>query len=198
MTPFFAVRPGLVVVMVLLLGLNGCASYYTHYAMFPAQNSAGEPRQVRVSWQSAEYPQWWIANNKATPIWLETQCSDRAWRISDSSHDDPGDCAGDVRACAEPGRDLLATTGRPASAQEVCLAVHSPEGATSVADIGARFSLLVSCQPQSATVTQGGDAVNVDYLRPSPVAYTVHSRKVPRGTLSARLPSFNQSECKEN
>lgn len=39
-----------------LLGLSGCASYYTHYAMFPAENSAGESRQVRVHWDSADYP----------------------------------------------------------------------------------------------------------------------------------------------
>lgn len=198
MTTFFAMRPALALAMLSLLGLQGCASYHTHYAMFPAQNSAGETRQVRVSWQSAEYPEWWIASNKATPIRLETQCSERVWRITDNSHDDAGACSGDVRACGEPGQDLLATTGRPVSAQDVCMAVQSPEGAARVADIGAQFSLLVSCQPASPTRAQGGDAVNVDYLRPSPVAYTVYARKVPRGSLSARLPSFNQSECIED
>ncbi|GGC78433.1 hypothetical protein GCM10011362_28700 [Marinobacter halophilus] len=151
-----------------------------------------------MSWQSAEYPQWWVASNKATPIRLETQCSERVWRITDSSHDDTSTCSGEVRACGRPGRDLVAATGKPASAQDVCLAVQSPEGTERVADIGARFSLLVSCQPQSVTVNHESDTVNIDYLRPSPVAYTVYARKVPRGALSARLPSFNQNECKED
>ena len=56
--------------------LSGCASYYTHYAMFPAENSAGETRQVRVNWQSAEYPEWWPGSNQATTMKLETQCSE--------------------------------------------------------------------------------------------------------------------------
>lgn len=198
MTPFYTVRSGLSLAMLSLLGLNGCASYYTHYAMFPAENSAGEPRQVRVSWQSAEYPQWWLVSNKATAILLETQCSDRSWRITDSSYDDAGDCAGDVRVCGEPGRDLVAATGRPATAQDVCLAVQAPQGLARVADIGAEFSLLVSCQPESATATRGEDTVNVDYLRPSSVPYSVYVRKVPRGTLSARLPSFSERVCLED
>lgn len=198
MTPFYTVRSGLVLAMLSLLGLNGCASYYTHYAMFPAENSAGEPRQVRVSWQSVEYPPWRLASNKATPIRLETQCSDRNWRITDSSHDDAGNCAGGVRACGEPGRDLVTASGRPATAKDVCLAVQAPQGLARVADIGPEFSLLVSCQPASATVARAEDVVNVDYLRPSPVPYTVYARKVPRGTLSARLPSFNESLCRED
>jgi hypothetical protein len=198
MTSAFTGRTGVLVVLSSLLVLNGCASYYTHYAMFPAETSAGETRQVRVSWQSAEYPGWWLASNKATPIRLETQCSERVWRITDPSHRDSGACAEGVRACGEPGKDLLAVTGQPVTGKEVCLEVEQGATLQSVADIGSSFGLLVSCRPQHAVVRYGDEEVNLDYLRPSPVAYIVHARKVPRGTLSARLPSFNESECKED
>ena len=93
--------------------LSGCASYYTHYAMFPAENSAGETRQVRVNWQSAEYPGWWFAGDKATPVKLETQCSDRVWRLRDD--EEASACGEGIRACGEAGRDLVAQTGQPAS-----------------------------------------------------------------------------------
>jgi uncharacterized protein YceK len=45
--------------------LQGCASYYSHYAVFPAENSQGETRDVRLTWQSAEYPGWWFLSDKA-------------------------------------------------------------------------------------------------------------------------------------
>ncbi len=198
MTTLHTMRAGWALAILSLLGLNGCASYHTHYAMFPAETSGGETRQVRVSWQSAEYPDWWIVDDKATPIRLETQCSDRVWRITDRSHDDAGACSGDVRACGDAGQDLIAATGRPATTNDVCMLVQSPADIARVADIGARFSLLVSCAPAHATVKRADEVVNVDYLRPSPVAYTVHARKVPRGSLSARLPAFNQNECKDD
>lgn len=191
-------RSGLVAVLCSLLVLNGCASYYTHYAMFPAETSAGETRQVRVSWQSAEYPNWWLAKNKATPIRLETQCSERVWRITDQNHSDSGTCGEGIRACGEPGKDRISATGQPATGKDLCVAVEQGATLQGVADIGSSFGLLVSCRPESVVVKRGDDEVNMDYLRPSPVAYTVHARKVPRGTLSARLPSFNESECKED
>ncbi|KPQ27901.1 MAG: hypothetical protein HLUCCX14_12780 [Marinobacter excellens HL-55] len=198
MTTLHIMRAGRALAILSLLGLNGCASYHTHYAMFPAETSGGETRQVRVSWQSAEYPDWWIVDDKATPIRLETQCSERVWRITDPGHGEAGACSGDVRACGDAGQDLIAVTGQPATTSDVCLLVQSPAEIARVADIGASFSLLVSCEPANATVQQDGEVVNVDYLRPSSVAYTIRARKVPRGSLSARLPEFNQNECKED
>src|SRR5690554_3217040 len=74
-------------VLLPVFGLTGCASYYTHYAMFPADNSAGESRQVRISWDSADYPGWWIVSDKSTTMKVETECSERVWRLADDSHD---------------------------------------------------------------------------------------------------------------
>lgn len=122
--------------------LSGCASYYTHYAMFPAEISAGETRQVRVNWQSAEYPEWWPGNNQATTMKLETQCSERVWRIADSSHGSAGDCGDGIRACGDPSLDVLAATGAPATEQAACLTVKMPQGKGRVADVGSRFELL--------------------------------------------------------
>lgn len=177
--------------------LSGCASYYTHYAMFPAENSAGEARHVRIHWQSAEYPGWWPGADQATTMRVETQCSERIWRIADDSHDEAGACGTGLRACAVPKLDVLAATGEPAGVDQACMQVRLPDGVGRVADVGNHFDLQVSCRPVRAETTRDGDSVNLDYLRPSPVAYTVYARKVPRGSLSARLPDFDESQCLE-
>lgn len=67
-----------------------------------------------------------------------------------------------------------------------------------MADVGSRFELLVSCHPARATLMKGGEEVNVDYIRPSAVAYTVYARKVPRGSSNARLPDFDETQCLED
>ncbi|PSF05763.1 hypothetical protein C7H09_14015 [Marinobacter fuscus] len=177
--------------------LSGCASYYTHYAMFPAENSAGEQRKVRLHWQSAEYPAWWPVSNKATTIKLETQCSDRVWRISDSTHDSFGNCASGPAACGGTGLDVAADSGREATERDACLVIPAAGAGNRVADLGGQFDLLVSCRPARAEISQGGETVNMDYLRASPVAYTVYARKVPRGSLAARLPEFEQAPCRD-
>lgn len=136
--------------------LSGCASYYTHYAMFSAENSEGESRQVRVNWQSAEYPGWWPGGNQATTMKVETQCSERVWRIADNSHDSAGDCGDGIRACGDPLLDVLAETGAPANKQTACLTVRAPDGGSKVADVGSRFELLVSCRPCFCEPYEGG------------------------------------------
>ncbi|WP_372963981.1 hypothetical protein [Marinobacter sp.] len=178
--------------------LGGCASYYTHYAMFPAENSSGEARQIRVSWQTADYPDWWFLGDKSTVMKVETQCSDRVWRLSDDSHEQAGSCAEGIRACGDVNLDVQASTGSVAGEDVVCMEVAGPEGVDRIADIGGMFSLLVSCRPAATDLRKGDDTVHMDYLRPSVAAYSVYARKVPRGTLNARLPEFDQSECKEN
>jgi len=180
-----------------LLGLSGCASYYTHYAMFPAENSAGESRQVRVHWDSADYPDWWLLSDKSTTMKVETECSERVWRLADDSHDQAGECGDGIRACADPARDTVAGSGQPASGATACMTVSSPDGAGRIAELGGRFSLRVSCEPVQRQIVRGDEEVNVDYIRSSAVAYTVFARRVPRGSLSARLPAFDESLCKE-
>lgn|SRR5690554_913153 len=195
---FSALRKTLLLVVVPSFLLGGCASYYTHYAMFPAENSSGESRQVRVSWQTADYPDWWFVSDKSTTIKLETQCSERVWRIADESHDSAGRCADGIRACGDPKLDVQAASSAVAGADFACLSVTGPDEVERIADIGGMFSLLVSCRPAATEVRKGEDTVNLDYLRPSVVAYSVYARKVPRGSLNARLPDFDEAACKED
>ena len=180
---------------VLIFVLPGCASYYTHYAVFPSENSSGDSRQIRVSWQSAEYPGWSFIRDKSTTMKVETQCSDRVWRLSDDSHKQAGDCSAGVRACGE--KDLDESVFGDGSVNEIaCLRVSGPESVGRIADIGGKFQLSVACRPLAPEVSKGDEVVNMDYLRASTVAYTVYARKVPRGSLNARLPEFDESVCK--
>ncbi|MDF0750678.1 hypothetical protein NLU14_10600 [Marinobacter sp. 71-i] len=177
--------------------LAGCASYYTHYAVFPAENSAGEERQVKLTWQTAEYPGWWVAASKSTPITVETQCSARQWRLVDDSHDNAAQatCDAGIRACGREGLDRLARTGEPAGESARCMAINpgNPEGR--VTDIESSLALLVSCEPINTVRGSGEDAENIDYIRASTVPYTIYSRKSPRGSLNARPPELDDSVC---
>ncbi|WP_372995915.1 hypothetical protein [Marinobacter sp.] len=184
-----------VIASLMLLFTSGCASYYSHFAMFPAENSSGEPRQVRLSWQSAEYPDWWLAGDKATSVKLETQCSDRIWRLRDGDDASAGECATGIRACGGQGRDHVATTGKSATESTRCMAINPADPDARIADVDGKLELLVSCTPAVVTEGQGDDAVNLDYLRASSVPYTVHVRKAPRGAMHARLPEFDESVC---
>ncbi|WP_323752573.1 hypothetical protein [Marinobacter sp.] len=195
MISFDAFRIKNLVIGLTFLLLQGCASYYTHYAMFPGENSSGESRQIRVSWQTADYPGWWFIRDQSTAMKVETQCSDRVWRLADDSHEQAGICAKGVRGCGDPALDVSAFSGDSAG-DVACMKIVGPEPVERIADIEARFLLSVACRPSATDVSKGDEVVNVDYLRASTVAYTVYSRKVPRGTLNARLPAFDESVCK--
>ncbi|MCD1647518.1 hypothetical protein K7I10_09220 [Marinobacter adhaerens] len=182
-----------VIASLMLLFTSGCASYYSHFAMFPAENSSGEPRHVRMFWQSAEYPEWWFAGDKATSVKLETQCSDRVWRLRDGN--EAGGCGTGIRACGEPGKDLVAGTGQPATGSTRCMSINPADPEARIAEVDGKLELLVSCTPAAVTEGEGDDAVNLDYLRASSVPYTVYVRKAPRGSMRARLPEFDESVC---
>lgn len=186
---------GLLALAGLLLMQSGCATYYSHYAMFPAENSQGEPRDVRLSWHSAEYPAWWFASDLATPLTVETQCSERAWRLYDDSHAEAGDCGQGIRACGENVSDRRVQAEQSANASEACMQVNPSDPEARIADISGQFELLVACEPNSAIRGEGKEAVNVDYIRASTVPYTIYSRKAPRGALNARPPKFDRSVC---
>lgn len=190
------VRAGRCLVPGLAALMAGCASYYSHYAVFPAANASGEPRQVRVSWQSAEYPAWSWFDDKATPISVVTQCSERRWRLTDASHEEGrGNCGEGIRACGETGVDLVGD--RPAGSDNVCMAIVPAAGAQRVADLGGRIELRVSCRPQQTEQMVDGEVENLDYLRASPVPYVIDVRKAPRGTLAGRLPDLDDGVCEQ-
>ncbi len=176
-------------------GLTGCASYYTHYGLFPAENSGGEVRQVLLSWQTADYPDWWVVADKSTPIILTTQCSSRIWRLADDSHAGAGECAGGIRACGLSDQDIVADSGEPASEQTACMVIDPGNEQARVVDIGTSLELRVSCRPVATHRGEGDDLDGTDYLRPSSVPYRVHLRTAPRAALDAGPPVIDDSIC---
>lgn len=183
--PFFARN---IVVAGLLAALSGCASYYTHYGMFTASNASGDPRQFRVTWETAEYPGWWFADSRSTPMNLETQCSTRVWKLTDTGNQ----CAEGVSACGDPALDINAQNGRPVTAETPCMQVS---GDDSIVSIDRSVDLLVSCKPAQPVIESGGESVNQDYLRASTVPYSISVRKAARNSLSARPPEFDNHVC---
>ncbi len=184
----------------LCVGLvSGCASYYTHYAVFPANNSAGEERQFKLTWQTADYPDWWIMEDQSTPMTLTSQCSERKWRLVDASHDEAGqqNCANGIRACGDPARDLWAETGAPVNGQQACMQVNPSKDGAEITDISSALELTVSCQPSQTNRRNGEELENVDYLRASVVPYTIYSRKGIRGRLDSRPPQLEDDVCEE-
>ncbi|KAA1173850.1 hypothetical protein FWJ25_10555 [Marinobacter salinexigens] len=186
------------ILIFLPLWLQGCASYYSHSAVFQAENSRGEPRQVRLTWETAEYPGWWPVSDKATPISVETQCSERIWRLRDSSQDGEGSCGEGIRACGDPKRDISFPGASPVGPSTVCLAAYPSGSGKRIADIDGRLELAVSCQPARVSEGEGDNIRNLDYLRASPVPYMVYTRKAPRGAFRARIPEFQESICDGN
>ncbi|MDO6825130.1 hypothetical protein [Marinobacter sp. 1_MG-2023] len=179
----------------LLVMQAGCATYYSHYAMFSAENSRGAPRAVRLSWHTAEYPSWWFLADRATPILLETQCSERDWHLYDDSHAEAGTCARGIRACGLSGHDRRAPEGEVAGSGDVCMAVNPSDPQARIAELSGQLELLVSCEAVSDVKGEGKGAMNVDYIRASAVPYSVYSRKTVRGAMSARPPEFDRTVC---
>ena len=177
--------------------LSGCASYYTHYAVFPAQNSAGEERQIKLSWQTADYPNWWYAADQSTPVTLETQCSSRTWRIVDRTHSAASGqaCAPGIRGCGSASADEFVTKGSVDFSDRACVRINPTDPDALVTDISSSLELLVSCRPQRTTRQTEDGQENIDYLRASPVPYTVYSRKGTRGRLDSKPPVLDDSVC---
>ena len=180
----------------MMAALSGCASYQTHFGVFDGTNASGERRQVRVSWETAEYPGWWPRSDRATPVKVETQCSSRVWLLHDDSHSEAGACGEGVRGCADTRLD------RPRGGDELtaatrCMKLTDDSGATRITELGARLSLTVSCLPVSPVMIRGGETENQDYLRASVVPYNFQVRKARSGSFDARLPVLSAAECDE-
>lgn len=180
--------------------MGGCASYYSHYAVFPAENSQGEARQVKLTWQTAEYPSWWVVDDKSTPVTVETQCSTRAWRLVDDSHDEASraDCGTGIRACGVQGEDVQARSGASAGPGTRCMAINPSDQNALITGIGSSLELLVACKPLTTTRGSGDESENTDYIRASSVPYTVYARKSPRGRLNTRAPELDDAVCEED
>jgi hypothetical protein len=179
--------------------LTGCASYYTHYAVFPAENSEGEQRQIKLTWQTADYPGWWYVDDKSTPITFETQCSSRKWRLVDRTHSRESEqsCSPGIRACGSSNVDRFVTEGSSNFDERACIRINPNDPDALVTDISSSLELLVNCSPLQTTRQSGDEVENLDYLRASPVPYTVFSRKGTRGRLDSKPPELDDAICND-
>lgn len=186
---------GLILVTV-MLNTVGCASYYSHYGSFSAQNSKGEERMYVVSWKTAEYPSWAIQDDKSTEIVLETQCSKRKWEIADratvknactESHEG-------VVACGDVSLDL-SLSGKSIPDNHLCMSVTDDQGAKSIVELEGNVLISVGCLPSVVTRKEEGEAVNIDYLKASVVPYSVATRKAERYSYADKAPRMSDKIC---
>ena len=187
-------RRAVVLILGCFLALSGCASYKSHYSTFSAENSAGEQRQVRITWRTAEYPFWHWRSDRATPIRLETQCSRRVWRLYDPSMEPS--CTGDgIAACGDPVLDLDRERRMLTSDRHVCVRLTDSAGSDRIMDLGRDVELTMSCFPRQTEVDMGDDTVNADYLRASVVPYNLRVRTAPLGSMTERPPELDDRIC---
>jgi len=181
--------------VVYMVFLSGCASYYSHYGSFSAENSAGELREYLVSWQTADYPDWWWQEDESTPVTLKTQCSEREIRFLDASHQ--GSCSGETEAiawCGTKNVDLAADVTEDGANALPCGWIAGD--AKRITELGSELQLVMRCRPAQTTVGVGDDRKNVDYLKASAVPYWVSVKKVSRGSLQDRPPQLGTKICK--
>ena len=183
--------------IVVILNTAGCASYYSHYGSFSAQNSEGEERMFVVSWRTAEYPSWAIQDNKATEITLETQCSDRKWQIADISilSNQCTELNKGIIACGDPVSDLSFAGKKLADKEQTCIAVSDDNGTQRIAELGNNMLVTMSCLPVSTTRKDGDETRYIDYLKASIVPYSVSTRKVERYSFNDKAPFISDKIC---
>lgn len=186
-----------IIFVTLIVNIVGCASYYSHYGSFSAQNSKGEERKFVVSWKTAEYPSWAIQDNQATEFVLETQCSERKWALADLSTDQ-NECTEaheGIVACGNKTMDL-SLSGRPLpDDKNVCVSVTDNQQATKIVDLESRVLISVSCLPVATTRKEEGENINIDYLKASVVPYSVATRKVERYSFADKAPLMSSKIC---
>ncbi len=180
-----------------LFSMTGCASYYSHYGSFSAQNSQGEDRLFVVSWKTAEYPSWAIQDNKSTEITLKTQCSERQWQLNDLSSDQNQctEASTGIVACGDPSLDLMLSGKKLQSTNQVCMFISDENDAKNIVDLGHSMLIKVSCLPSVISRKDGDDTKNIDYLKASVVPYSVFTRKVSRYSFNDKAPFMTDKIC---
>lgn len=184
-----------------LIAVSGCATYESHYSRFTATNSAGEPREFLLSWKTARYPSWAMREDVATPVRLETQCSDRVWLLRDDTMagacavTESQEAAAGIRACGQPGRDLD-HEGHPLSGEgHQCMSIWDEAGSKRILELDNELMLTVSCYPDPVSRQAGEETVNVDYLKASVVPYSIHTRAAPLYSMNAGPPALDKKAC---
>lgn len=183
--------------LVMLSNITGCASYYSHYGSFSAQNSQGDERLFVVSWKTAEYPTWAIQDNKSTEILLESQCSERAWQLNDlaSEKNQCTESHEGIVACGDPALDLILSGKKLPDNNQVCISVSDSNSTNKIADLGDSMLIKVSCLPDVISRKEGDETKNIDYLKASVVPYSVFTRKVERYSFNDKAPFMSDKIC---
>lgn len=202
----------LVVPLVVLI-LSACATphYTTHYGLFEAQNSAGQTRMFRVSWQTIRFEGWAEDRYQAQPLILESQCSERILSFVDPSmaqagalHVNGNDAVASrvqqlclsaqdqqgIHYCADPLRDE-SRTGLALEAAESCAHITDAAGAQTVLALNGELRITMSCQPKVKEYPRANKRINSDYLNASSQPYIVKTRSVVGGAREALLPELS-------
>ena len=183
--------------LVVLSNITGCASYYSHYGSFSAQNSQGEERLFVVSWRTAEYPSWAIQDNKSTEITFEAQCSERQWQVNDlaSEQNQCTESNEGIVACGDPALDLMLSGKKISVNNQVCISVSDTNETKNIADLGNSMLIKVSCLPSVVSRKDGDETKNIDYIKASVVPYNVFTRKVARYSFNDKAPVMTDKIC---
>ncbi|ABC31197.1 hypothetical protein HCH_04494 [Hahella chejuensis KCTC 2396] len=180
----------------LLSALGGCATEYSHYGRFVAENSAGEEREFLISWRTMESLSGEIS--AVTPVMLRTQCSDRKLVFME-----PGQGGDACRAhresgvvwCGAPGQDLSLDGKALGDATTLCGAITDENGASHIADLGRVMQLQISCWPAQTIVKTDDGPGNLDYIKASSVPYIVSVKRAEAGGSEDKPPALSETVC---
>ena len=189
--------------LVLIAGVTsvtGCATYYNHYGRFTAENSSGETRDYLVRWQTAEYPDWWLASDRSTPVSLETQCSERVLTFVDNSNEDWNSrCAtadNSVVWCGDSRRDRLSDATPQKAEALLCGWISTTPATHGILGLGTDLEINIRCEPMQPTIGEGKEQRNFDYLKASPVPYAVAVKRVEKGSEWDYMVRPDEKACK--
>jgi hypothetical protein len=196
----YSKKMALLIMALVTVNLTACATYYSHYGAFEAQNSKGEVRQFKVYWETEEYPSWYFEKNQASPITLSTQCSTRKWQFRDPSFGSRFcDASADgIVSCGDPSLDLTSDGLPVPNDHYVCARITDAKSAKHIADLRSQIEITMKCWPSSTEYKDNDKTKNRDYLKQSEVAYTISTRKVPRFSMLDNNPELSDRVCKKD
>ncbi len=192
----------MLVLVASIVSVTGCATYYNHYGRFAAENSSGETRDYLVSWQTADYPDWWLVSDRSTPVSLETQCSERVLAFVDDSNEEwNSSCAASEHSvvwCGEARRDRTPDANVPKVDAPLCGWINTSPAAQGILGLGTELEIHIRCEPLRPTIGEGKEQRNFDYLKASPVPYAVAVKRVEKGSEWDYMIRPDEKVCKQD
>ncbi|WLQ17320.1 hypothetical protein O5O45_15510 [Hahella aquimaris] len=180
----------------LLSALGGCATEYSHYGRFVAENSAGEEREFLISWRTTESVSGEVT--AVTPVTLRTQCSDRELQFMEPGQG--GDACrveqeSGVVWCGAPGQDLSLEGKALIDSKTLCGTITDENGADHIADLKRVMQLQISCWPARTIVKTDDGPGNLDYIKASSVPYIVSVKRAEAGGPEDKPPALSEIVC---